>query len=704
MSDLFSTAESPQAEHARLGAEIAEHDRRYHGEDAPTISDGDYDALRRRYEALESAHPGLRTADSCIEKVGSAPSEKFAKVRHSVPMLSLGNLFEDSEVSEFLGRINRFLGQPDEASITMTAEPKIDGLSCSIRYEKGVLTRAATRGDGQEGEDVTANVLTIANVPHTLAGADHPEIVEVRGEVYMDHVEFEALNKRQTLAGDKPFANPRNAAADSLRQLDAAVTAARPLRFFAYGWGETTSSFSASQAEAISVFKSWGLPTNKLTARCRSAADMVSYFRYIERARSTLGYDIDGVVYKVDDLALRERLGFISRTPRWGIAHKFPAERALTVVLGIDIQVGRTGSLTPVARLEPVTVGGVVVSNATLHNEDEILRKDVRVGDTVVVQRAGDVIPQIVETVPGRRPAGAEPFRFPLVCPVCGSAAERETDDKGVMDAVRRCTGGMVCSAQAVERLKHFASREALDIEGLGDKQIEILRERGFVTTPADVFTLSTRNGKDGLGRLEDIDGFGDVSVRKLFAAIDARREAPLDRLINSLGIRHVGRTNSMRMARHFNSFGAFIAGASTPEGRAELTEVDGLGAAAAGSLTRFFDDSRSAEIAHALGALVVGVPPAKAATDSPVSGKIVVFTGTLERMSRDEAKATAERLGAKVSGTISKKTDILVAGANAGSKLAKANEFGVKTMTEDEWLSHIGVGAQADIANSPTP
>ncbi len=508
-------------ERARLGGEIAAHDRRYYTEDAPSVSDAEYDALRRRYEALEAAFPELATPDSLTRKVGAAPAEKFAKIRHRVPMLSLGNVFSDGEVAEFAARVRRFLGLGAEASLAITAEPKIDGLSCSLRFEKGALTQAATRGDGFEGEDVTANVRTIGEIPARLAGAP-PAVLEVRGEVYMTHADFAALNARQAAAGKPLFANPRNAAAGSLRQLDPAVTAGRPLHFFAYAWGEASSLPADTQMGVVAAFRRYGLPVNPLMTLGHSAEELLAQYRRIESLRASLGYDIDGVVYKVDSIALQDRLGFVSRSPRWAIAHKFPAEQATTVLRDIEIQVGRTGALTPVARLDPVTVGGVVVANATLHNEDEIARKDIRIGDTVRIQRAGDVIPQVLGPVLEKRPAGAKPYVFPHVCPVCGSAALREIDEKGVADVVRRCTGGLICAAQAVERLKHFASRNAMDIEGFGDKQIEQFYDDGLVRAPADIFTLEVRD-KASLKKLKDREGYGETSTRNLFAAIEAR-------------------------------------------------------------------------------------------------------------------------------------------------------------------------------------
>jgi DNA ligase (NAD+) len=678
-----------RAEHARLGAEIAKHDKLYHGEDAPQISDADYDALRRAYTALEEAHPSLVDADSQNKRVGAAPSEKFAKVRHAVPMLSLGNIFEEEEVAEFCARVRRFLGLSLEADLSVTAEPKIDGLSCSLRYKDGKLVQAATRGDGFEGEDVTNNVRTISAIPQKLSGA--PDIFEVRGEVYMAHADFAAMNARQQEAGKPVFANPRNAAAGSLRQLDARITAARPLRFFAYAWGEVSALPADTQFGMIEAFKKFGLPVNPLTKLCVSAEEMIAHFRAIEAQRATLGYDIDGVVYKVNSLALQERLGFVSRSPRWAVAHKFPAEQATTIIEGIEIQVGRTGALTPVAKLRPVTVGGVVVSNASLHNEDEIARKDARVGDTVRVQRAGDVIPQILEVLVDQRPKDSAPYVFPKVCPVCGSAALREIDEKtGVADVVTRCTGTLVCPAQAVERLRHFASRNAMDIEGLGDKQIELFFREGLIKTAADIFTLAQRDGAEG-PRLSEREGFGDLSARNLFAAIEARRTIPVNRFLYALGIRHIGETNARRLARHFGDFAALRAAATSPEGAAEINAIDGIGPVVAEALVDFFAEPHNETALDALLAQVTTIPMEAVAADHPLAGKTVVFTGSLEKMSRDEAKAMAERLGAKVSGSISAKTDLLIAGPGAGSKLNKARDLGVETIDEDEWFIRAG-------------
>ena len=678
-----------RAEHARLGAEIAEHDRRYHGEDAPIISDAEYDELRRRYAALEEAFPELADAESLSRKVGALPSEKFAKVRHAVPMLSLGNIFAEEDVEEFCARVRRFLGMPMSAPLAMTAEPKIDGLSCNLRYENGELVRAATRGDGFEGEDVTANVRTIAVIPQRLNGA--PQIFEARGEVYMRHADFAALNARQAEAGKQIYANPRNFAAGSLRQLDPSITASRPLAFFAYAWGEVSEPLATTQHGAIEAMRRFGLPTNPLTTLCRSAAEMLAQYRKIEGERASLGYDIDGVVYKVDDLALQQRLGFVSRSPRWAVAHKFPAERATTVLEGIEIQVGRTGALTPVAKLKPVTVGGVVVSNATLHNEDEIARKDVRVGDTVVVQRAGDVIPQILEVVLEKRPPGAAPYVFPVTCPACGSAAVREIDEKtGGVDAVRRCTGQLVCPAQAVEGLKHFCSRNAFDIEGLGEKQIELFFKEGLIRTPADIFTLRARDGQ-GRPPLREWEGFGETSVRNLFDAIDARRTIALNRFLFALGMRHVGETNARRLARHFGDWAQLRAAARSPGAAEEFAAIQGIGPIVAEAIADFFAEERNEAALDALLKEVTVEPMAAMAAGHPLAGQTLVFSGSLERMTRDEAKALAERLGAKVSGSISAKTNLVVAGPGAGSKLTKARELGVETIDEEEWIRRSG-------------
>ncbi|MGB2730907.1 MAG: NAD-dependent DNA ligase LigA [Methylovirgula sp.] len=691
--DKPSLAEA-RREHKRLGAEIARNDERYYREDAPTISDAEYDALRRRYEALETEFPELVSKRSLSEKVGAAPSEKFAKVRHKVPVLSLGNVFTDAEVEDFVARIRRFLGLGPDAPLAMTAEPKIDGLSCSLRYEAGKLVQAATRGDGYEGEDVTANVKTIGEIPHVLRGKP-PDVLEVRGEVYMRRADFAALNARQAEAGKPTFANPRNSAAGSLRQLDPAITAGRPLHFFAYAWGEVSALPVDTQMGMVRAFKAYGFAVNPLTSLCHSAEQLLRHYRDIETRRASLPYDIDGVVYKVDSLALQDRLGFVSRAPRWAAAHKFPAEQATTILRDIEIQVGRTGALTPVARLEPVTVGGVVVANATLHNEDEIARKDIRIGDWVRIQRAGDVIPQVLGPILEKRPKDAKPYRFPTKCPVCGSAAIREIDPKtGTADVVRRCTGGLICPAQAVERLKHFVSRHAFDIEGLGEKQIDQFYHDGLITKPADIFTLAGRDSKAAT-QLKDREGYGETSVRNLFMAIEARRRIPLNRFIYALGIRHVGETNARRLARHFGTFEAFRATARAAEegseARAEIDNIEGLGEVVAEAVADFFAEKHNEDELDALLRHVTPLPIEEVASISPVAGKTIVFTGSLERMTRDEAKAQAERLGAKVAASVSSKTDLVVAGPGAGSKLAKAAELGIETIDEEQWLRLAG-------------
>jgi DNA ligase (NAD+) len=685
------TLAKAREEHARLQTEIAEHDRRYHGLDAPIISDAEYDALRRRYTALEDAFPELAGADSLSRKVGAAPSERFAKVRHPMPMLSLGNIFADAEAEEFCARVRRFLGMSESTPLEVVAEPKIDGLSCSLSYENGELVQAATRGDGYEGEDVTANVRVVQAIPKRLDGA--PKVFEARGEVYMRHDDFAELNRRQAAAGKPVYANPRNFAAGSLRQLDPRITAERPLQFFAYAWGEVSEPFASTQLDAIMAMRRFGLPTNPLTRLCRSTPEMLAQYRAIEEKRATLGYDIDGVVYKVNDLALQQRLGFVSRSPRWAVAHKFPAEQATTVVEAIEINVGRTGALTPIARLKPVTVGGVVVSNATLHNEDEIARKDVRVGDTVVVQRAGDVIPQVLAVALNKRPAGSTPYAFPEACPVCGSAAVREIDERtGERDVVRRCTGTLICPAQAVEGLKHFVSRNAFDIEGLGEKLIELFFAEGVIRTPADIFTLKARDGRDR-PPLREWDGFGETSALNLFNAIDARRTIALNRFLYALGIRHVGETNARRLARHFGDWESLRAAARAENAAEELSGVAGIGPVVAEAIADFFAEPRNEAALDALLKEVTVEPMEAVAAGHALAGKTIVFTGSLERMTRDEAKALAERLGAKVSGSISAKTNLVVAGPGAGSKLARARELGVETIDEEEWIRRSGRG-----------
>ena len=689
------TEQDAAAELARLSREIAEADAAYYQNDAPTLTDAAYDALRLRNAEIEAQFPHLKREDSPSLKVGAEAGDGFAKARHGVPMLSLENAFADEDVADFAARIRRFLGLGEDAELAFTAEPKIDGLSLSLTYEKGKLLRAATRGDGQTGEDVTANARTLGEIPAKLAGKDWPASIEIRGEIYMAKDDFAALNTREAAAGRKVFANPRNAAAGSLRQLDTGITKSRPLRFFAYAWGAFSEPFADTQSGAVQKLAEWGLSTNPLMVRVLTVKDILSYYREIEAQRAGLPYDIDGVVYKVDRLEWQQRLGFVSRAPRWAIAHKFPAEKATTTLLGIDIQVGRTGSLTPVARLEPVTVGGVVVSNATLHNEDEIVRLGVKPGDVVEIQRAGDVIPQVLRVVKVGKGSG---WVMPEVCPACGSAAVREVDEAGEVDVRRRCTGGLICPAQAVERLKHFVSRKALDIDGLGAKQIELFYEKGVLRAPQDIFRLRTNLAAAGLPPLETWDGFGAASAKKLYAAIDARRKPGFARFLNGLGIRHVGQTTSSQFARGFLSWQAFwdaveraAEGGPGSEGYLDLTGIDGIGDAAAKALIQFRAEPHNREMLEALLAEIEIEDDVPAATDSPVAGKTVVFTGTLERMTRDEAKTRAGALGAKVAGSVSAKTDILVAGPGAGSKLAKAESLGVRTMTEAEWLTLIG-------------
>jgi DNA ligase (NAD+) len=703
------TPEAARAEREALSASIAAADRAYYQDDAPVMDDAAYDALRRRLNAIEAAFPELKGTDSVSEKVGARPAGKFAKIRHRVPMLSLDNAFADEDVAEFVGRVRRFLGLKDEAPLAITAEPKIDGLSLSLRYEQGELVSAATRGDGEEGEDVTANARTVSEIPQTLTGSDVPAVIEVRGEVYLGHADFAAINARQEAAGKPLFANPRNAAAGSLRQLDVSVTASRPLRFFAYAWGEMPEPPATTQLGVVEAFARWGFRTNALMVRCDSVAELLARYRLIEEQRATLGYDIDGVVYKVDDLALQQRLGFVARAPRWAIAHKFPAELATTVLEAIDIQVGRTGALSPVARLRPVTVGGVVVTNATLHNEDYIrgfdskgqpIRdgSDIRIGDTVTVKRAGDVIPRVEAVDLSKRPAESQPYAFPTTCPVCGSDAVREHNPRsGKEDAVRRCTGGLICAAQSVERLKHFVSRDALDIDGLGDKQIEFFHSDPDlpVKEPADIFTLAQRDAAN-LKKLKDKEGFGATSARKLFEAIEAARKPPLNRFLFGLGIRHIGETNARLLARNYGSFAALQAAclaAEDPqsEERAALDAIDGVGPTVVEALLQFFAEAHNRKMLERLLAEVVPQPLEAVASTSPVAGQIVVFTGALERMTRDEAKAMAERLGAKVAGSVSSKTDLLVAGPGAGSKLKDAAKHGVKVIDEAGWFELVG-------------
>jgi DNA ligase (NAD+) len=684
-------------EHARLSVEMEGHDRRYYQDDAPSISDAEYDELRKRLEAIEARFPDLKGVASPSSKVGAAPSERFAKVRHAVPMLSLANAFADEDVTDFLVRVRTFLRLPAEAALPVLAEPKIDGLSANLLYRKGRLVVGATRGDGTEGEDVTPNLRTIGDIPDVLAGDNVPDVIEVRGEVYMAKDDFLALNGRQEADGKPLFANPRNAAAGSLRQLDPGITAKRPLRFFAYAWGEASALPADTQSDMVATFQRWGFVTNPLTQICQSAEDLLKHYRAIELERGALPYDIDGVVYKVDALDLQRRLGQVARSPRWAIAHKFPAEKATTILVGIDIQVGRTGALTPVAKLEPVTVGGVVVQNATLHNEDEIARKDVRIGDTVTVQRAGDVIPQILGSLPEKRPSGAKPYVFPTTCPVCGSHAVREINPRtGREDVVRRCTGGLICPAQAVERLKHFVSRDAMDIDGLGDKQVEAFYHEGMIARPADIFTLEARDARS-LKKLKDREGWGATSARNLFAAIDARRKVPANRFLFGLGIRHVGEITAKLLARHYRDVATLQSAAveaASREGSAwnDLVAIDGIGPIVADAVVEFFaEEHNRAAVEDLLVHVITEEVTALVVTDGPVAGKTVVFTGSLERITRDEAKAMAERLGAKVASSVSSKTDLVVAGPGAGSKLKKAAELNIEVISEDEWFTRVG-------------
>ena len=761
---------SPQeaeAELKRLADEIAAHDRAYYQKDAPTVSDAEYDALRQRNEAIEARFPDLVRPDSPSQKVGAAPASGFAEAKHLQQMYSLGNAFSEDDLFEFAARVRRFLGMEEGAKLDLTAEPKIDGLSANLRYRNGKLELGATRGDGRVGEDVTANLKTLDDIPETLSGKGWPDLIEVRGEIYLSHADFAALNERQEKAGKQIYANPRNAAAGSLRQIDPEKTAGRPLRFFAYGWGEVSKAVAETQFDGVAKLKDWGFPVNRDMRRVSTPEDMVAIYRDLEEQRAGLGYDIDGVVYKVDDLALQDRLGYVSRAPRWAVAMKFPPEQATTELERIEIQVGRTGALTPVAKLKPVTVGGVVVSNATLHNEDEIARKDVREGDTVIVQRAGDVIPQVVRVTNSDRKGRSKPYKFPDKCPVCDSHAVREEGE-----AVRRCTGGLVCRAQALERLKHFVSRQAFDIEGLGAKQIEAFFDEGWVCEPADIYRLPEHKGD-----LEEREGYGETSVRNLMRAVEDARTIQLARLIYALGVRHVGEVTAQKLAgyaeswdafhkavnaaararpgkaymevlsvdrvgeitankllaafkdgaperpetigeldqeiaalrlnisqpartalaAHYGAWDAFAAAmteaaAQTPgEAFRDLADIDSVGPVAVEALIEFFTEPRNADAVERLLDHLTVEAAERPAEDSPVAGKTVVFTGSLERMTRDEAKARAQALGAKVSGSVSKKTDILVAGPGAGSKLTKAKDLGVEVMDEDAWLALIG-------------
>ncbi len=685
----------------RLAKSMAQADIAYHQNDAPEITDAEYDALKNRNLEIEALFPTLKRSDSPSDKVGAPVSSGFSKVKHAVTMMSLGNAFTDVDVTEFDIRIRKFLNFADAQPLEYTAEPKIDGLSLSLRYEHGKLVQAATRGDGEVGENVTANALTLSDVPADIIGA--PDILEVRGEVYMSHADFAALNENQIANDAKPFANPRNAAAGSLRQLDSKITKSRPLHFFAYALGEVSEGFSDTQSGIIQRLSSLGFSVNALMQKCATPTELIEHYSNIERDRATLGYDIDGVVYKVNDLALQARLGFRTNTPRWAIAHKFPAELAQTLIEDIEIQVGRTGALSPVARLKPVTVGGVVVSNATLHNEDYIAGRDsfgkpiregrdIRIGDWVTVYRAGDVIPKIKDVDVGRRKEGSQPYEFPSVCPECGSDAIREEGE-----AVARCTGGLICPAQAVEKLKHFVSKAAFDIDGLGAKQVEAFYLDGWIRAPADIFTLNERIGSGNLQQLKNFEGWGAKSAQKLFEAIEAKKHIPLNRLIFALGIRHVGESSAMTLARHYGSWDIFNVAMENARDHSgqdweALNAIDGIGEVMAATLVDYFHEGKTrTALQNLVKHLLITDVATPIVEGSTVGGKIVVFTGTLEKMTRAEAKANAETLGAKVSGSVSAKTDIVVAGPGAGSKRKKAEELGVKVYTEDEWLELIG-------------
>ncbi|UVC18605.1 NAD-dependent DNA ligase LigA [Mesorhizobium onobrychidis] len=729
--DSLSESEAA-SELKRLAAEIAEHDRRYHTEDAPIITDAEYDALTQRNLAIEQRFPALVLEDSPSRRVGAPPAEGFAKVRHAVPMLSLAKAYTDQDVTDFIERGRRFFNRDKDLDIAFTAEPKIDGLSASLRYEGGVFVQGATRGDGAVGEDITANLRTIADIPKHLKGSGWPDVIEIRGEVYMTYAEFEALKERSAAVGGQDYVNPRNTAAGSLRQKDPSVTASRNLKFLAYAWGYTSEDPAPTQYDSVQKFAEWGFKISPLMVRAKSVDELVAHYHLIEAQRSSLGYDIDGVVYKVDQLELQRRWGFATGEPRWAIAHKFPAEQAMTTVLRIDIQVGRTGTLAPVARLAPVTVGGVVVENVTLHNEDYIkgldsngqpIRDgcDVRIGDTVVIQRAGDVIPQIVSVVIDKRPADAVPYEFPHTCPICGSPATREINEKtGKEDSRRRCTGELICPAQAVEGLRHFVSRGAMDIEGLGAENIDLFFNAGLIKTAADIFTLRDRRPavtktlaerrEEQARQREAASGKTRKNVRgveernyegldKLFAAIDARREPELDRFIFALGIRHIGETTAAVLARTFSTIEELIrigketAAAADPH--TVFPSINGIGDTVIGALRDFFGNERNDDVLEALLAQVHPKPYiVNVSVGSAVAGKTIVFTGTLEKMTRPEAKAMAERLGAKVAGSVSAKTDLVVAGPGAGSKLKDATKFGIEVVDEDTWLRRIGKGA----------
>lgn len=679
-----------KAEHQRLSKEIRGHDKKYYQQDNPSISDAEYDVLRKSLLDLESRFPELVIKESPSQTIGAKPARGFSKIEHSIPMLSLGNVFSDGELTDFLDRVRKFLGLSAHETIEIAAEPKIDGLSCSLRYEKGVLIQAATRGDGYEGEDITANIETISDIPKGLGG-EFPDVVEIRGEVYMRRGDFIALNKSQEKEAKQVFANPRNAAAGSLRQLDSSITASRKLRFFGYALGSVSEQISNTQWGIREAIKKFGFPEIKPAKLCDNEKEILAYYQDILEKRPDLDFEIDGVVYKVNRLDWQERLGFVSRAPRWATAHKFPAEQAVTIINDIDIQVGRTGVLTPVARLEPITVGGVVVSNATLHNEDEIKRKDVRIGDHVTIQRAGDVIPQVVDVVKNKRKKDAKAFSFPKKCPVCDSKVIREEGE-----VAWRCTSGLICDAQAVERLKHFVSRLAFDIDGLGAKIIQQFWEDKLIKTPVDIFELE-KNDKKSLTPLRNKEGWGDLSAKNLFESIEKARTISFNRFIYALGIRQIGEATAKRLAASYGDIETLknsILAAKDVESAAyqELINIEDVGPSVADDLIGFFAEPHNQDVLSSLEKELT-IEPYEVSYDgnSEIVGKVVVFTGTLERVTRAEAKAKAESLGAKVSGSVSKKTDYVVAGKDAGSKLKKAQELGVRVLTEEDWLNLIG-------------
>jgi DNA ligase (NAD+) len=695
MSILSPEEAEAAAELQRLAEVIAVHDRLYYEQEAPALSDAEYDELRRRNAELEARFPRLVRADSPSLRVGSSPAARFAPVEHGLPMLSIDNAFDDETLMEFEGRVRRFLRVPEDEPVAFTAEPKIDGLSANLRYVRGRLAQAATRGDGRTGEDVTENVRTIADIPQRLKGSGWPEEIEIRGEVYLRLEDFEAMNATEAQAGRRTYANARSGASGSLRQLDAAVSKARPLKFFAYAWGATSAPFADTQQEALDRFREWGFPVSELSRRVEGAAGMLAAYGEYAEARAGLGFEIDGVVFKVDRLDWQSRLGFVSRSPRWAIARKFPAQQATTLLEGIDIQVGRTGSLTPVARLSPVPVGGVVVKNATLHNADEIARLDVRVGDTVRLQRAGDVIPQILGVVDPERADRAEPYGFPTECPCpLRTPVTRETRPSGVETVVRRCTGEFACPYQKLEHLIHFVSRRAFDVEGLGAKQLELFNAEGWVNEPADIFRLPRNEA--ALAALRARDGFGETSIRNLLAGIEARRDISLERAIYALGVRHVGETTAVTLARGYGSWDVFRAAMqrvadSDESAAAELDALDQVGEAVVDAMRSYFAEEHNRGVVDRLAAELRIREAERPRADTAVAGKTVVFTGSLERMTRDEAKAQAESLGAKVASSVSKKTDVVVAGPGAGSKLKQAAELGIEVLSEEDWLKLVG-------------